>query len=78
VLFGHNDCARGWSNVVSFDLWKVEVYGLLICDALVLGIFHAADNGRTPGDNPSAEVGVRHDGGLMYCKGGIEPLLITG
>jgi hypothetical protein len=79
VLFEHDDCARGSSNGVLFDLWKVEINGLLIRDALVLGIFHAADNGRTPGVNPSAEVGVRHERGLMYyCEGGIKPLLITG
>jgi hypothetical protein len=61
VLFGYDDWARGSSNGVLFDLWKVEVDGLLICDALVLGIFYAADNGRTPGVNPSAEAGVRRE-----------------
>jgi hypothetical protein len=59
VLFGHDDCARGPSNGVLFNLWKVEVDGLLIRDALVLGIFYAANNGRTPGVNLSVEAGVR-------------------
>jgi hypothetical protein len=60
-LFGHDDCARESSNGVSFDWWKVEVDGLLIRDALVLDIFYAADNGRTPGVNPSTEAGVRRE-----------------
>ncbi len=59
VLFGYDDWARWYSNGVSVDLWKVEVDGMLICDALVLGVFYAADNGWSPGVNPSAEIGIR-------------------
>jgi hypothetical protein len=57
MMIVREGCQKG----VSFDLWKVEADGLLICDALVLGIFHAADNGRTPGVSPRAEVGVRRE-----------------
>jgi hypothetical protein len=69
VLCGYDDWARWLLNKVLFDLWKVEVDGLLIHDALVLGIFYAANYGQMPGVNPSAEVGVRCESCLVYCKG---------